>query len=304
MVAGEADTLEHCSKLFGHNFESIEDLQAFLQQFPDASSMIARMTDPSRVLFDVEWTEPLAEQFARYDKDFASQFGRSFPPSRILEQMILGRMMTASDALFRSTRFGGSPLIDAPTSWQYLLWNYEYNGNVSPRASDGRDLLVAKAISLSGTEHGMLSGIPPDALIELRREGALEEVRKVIQRGIGEIDVASDAALKEVAENVINNIDTALSQHDQQLRELSSARIKFFGRDVSRWVVVGGLSAAASLVHSVPLGFLASASTLAGQPPPQELWKQYKEIKANSDQLRRSPAGIMFRHLKGKFGFQ
>ena len=167
----------------------------------------------------------------------------------------------------------------------------------------GADLLIAKAISLSGAEHGMLSGVPPDALIELRREGALEEVRKVIQKGMKEIDTASDAALKEVAENVINNIDTAFSQHDQQLKELSSARTKFFGRDVSRWVVVGGLSVAASLIHSVPLGFLASASTFAGQPSPLELWKQYKELNAKSDQLRRSPAGIMFRHLKGKFGF-
>jgi|BarGraIncu00222A_1022003.scaffolds.fasta_scaffold06675_4 hypothetical protein len=43
-----------------------------------------------------------------------------------------------------------------------------------------------------------------------------------------EIDTASDATLKEVAENVINNIDTALSQHDQQLKELSSALPRLF----------------------------------------------------------------------------
>jgi len=160
MVAGEADTLEHCSKLFGRNFDSTQDLQAFLRQFHDASSMVARMTDPSRMVFDVDWTEPLAEQFARYDKDSVSKFGRSFPPSCILDQMILGRMMTANDAVFRSARFGGSPLIDAPTSWQYLLWNYEYNGNIVPPNTETRDLLINKSLSLSGSDHGMLSGLP------------------------------------------------------------------------------------------------------------------------------------------------
>lgn len=303
MVAGEADTLEHCSRLFGRNFASTQELQAFLQQFPSIDSMISSVTDPTRLLFDVGWEGPLADQFARYKKDYVSQFGPEPPASRVLEYLILGRMMAANDAVFRSARFGGSPLIDAPTSWQYLLWKYEYNGNVFPPDAAGRDLLIAKAISLSGSEHGMLNDVPPDALIEFRREGALEEVRKVIQKGMKEIDTASDATLKEVGENVINNIDTALSQHDRQLKELSSARAKFFGRDVSRWVVVGGLSVAASLIHSVPLGFLASASTFAGQPSPPELWKQYKELNAQSDKLRRSPAGIMFRHLKGKFGF-
>jgi hypothetical protein len=303
-VAGQEDTLEHCSKLFGRQFSSMQDLDTFLRRFSDVKSMVSSMVDPGRMLFDTDWSGPLEEQFERHEKENASQLGPQPPSvSFVLQQLILGRMMTINDAVFRSARFGGSPLVDAPTSWQYLLWKYEYNGNVSPPEADGRDLLIAKAMSLSGSEHGMLSDIPPDALIELRREGALEEVRKAIQKGMKEIDTASDATLREVAENVVNNIDMALSQHDRQLKELSSARTKFFGQDVSRWVVVGGLSVAASLIHSVPLGFLASASTFAGQPSPLELWKQYKELNAKSDQLRRSPAGMMFRHLKGKFGF-
>jgi len=41
-------------------------------------------------------------------------------------------------------------------------------------------------------------------LIELRREGALTDVRAIIRTGIEDINSASDATLKEVGEQVIS----------------------------------------------------------------------------------------------------
>jgi hypothetical protein len=46
------------------------------------------------------------------------------PASRILEYLILRRMTVTNDAVFQRAK-------------------YEYNGNVSPREADGRDLLSA-----------------------------------------------------------------------------------------------------------------------------------------------------------------
>jgi hypothetical protein len=300
-VASQEDTLEHCSRIFGRAFSSMQDLDIFLRGFSDVKSVVSSMVDPGRMLFDTDWSGPLDEQFERYEKENAPQLGPQPPSvSFVLQQLILGRMMTINDAVFRSARLGGSPLVDAPTSWQYLLWKYEYNGNVSPPETD---LLIAKAMSLSGSQHGMLSGVPPAALVELRREGALKDVRKIIQTSIKDIDTASDETLKEVGEHVINNIDAALSEHDKHLNELSSSRKRFFGRDVSRYVVVGALSLATSFVHSLPLEFLLSTAPLVGAKMPDELWKQYKELNASSNKLRRSPVGIMFRHLRDKFGF-
>jgi hypothetical protein len=68
MVAGEADTLEHCSRLFGRNFASIQELRGFLQQFHSMNSMLSSITDPTRLLFDVGF----ADQFNRYKKDYIS----------------------------------------------------------------------------------------------------------------------------------------------------------------------------------------------------------------------------------------
>lgn len=303
-VAAEADLLEHCSRMFGRSFSEIEELREFLKECPDADELVSRLADPTRMLFDTECSEPLADQFRTYKKESVSQFGLPLGDTAILEHMLLGRMMQINDAVFRGVRYGGTPLIDAPTSWKYLLWKYEYDGKVrGPNDAQQRDLLIAQTMALEGGAHGMLSGMPPEALIELRRNRASVELREIIRRGIAEIDSASDSNLSSVGKQVIENIDQALSEHDRQLRTLSSSRYKFYGFDVSRWIIPVGLSVAASVVHSTPLGFLAAISAAAGTTAPSELWKQFREYSAQSNKLRRSPAGIMFRHLKRNFGF-
>jgi hypothetical protein len=42
---------------------------------------------------------------------------------------------------------------------------------------------------------------------------------------------------------------------------------------------------------------------MAGALTPDDLMKRYKELRATSTDLRRSPVGVIFKHLKGKFGF-
>ena len=176
VVAARADMLEHLARTFGRDFGSGEELRRFLQQFSDLDTLLAAMVDPGRVLFDIESSAPLSEQFRHWEADFGSRFDTKPSASRVLEEMILGRMMGANDAVLRSTLYGGTPIIDAPTAWQYLLWKYEYNGNIKP--ADGRDLLIAKAMSKEASEHGMLGGIPIEVLIQLRREGAMSDLKR------------------------------------------------------------------------------------------------------------------------------
>jgi hypothetical protein len=301
-IAAEEDTLEHYSRMFSTEFSSREQFGEFLRPFSTYEALVSRITDPSRMLFDTEWSGSLLEQFKRYAEEFPGQFGSIADPRLVLEQMLLGRMMQINDAVFRGFRYGGTPLIDAPTSWRYLQWKYEYEG--LPEAREARrDLLIAKTMSLEGSHHNMLAGVPSDTLVQLRKNGASANLREIIRKGINEIDTASDDALLSVGKQVIENIDDALSEHARELNVLSASRRKFYGVDVARWIISGALSIAASVVHSVPLAFLAAASTMSGSFRPEELRGRYRELKTQSATLRRSPAGIMFRHLKNNFGF-
>jgi hypothetical protein len=167
------------------------------------------------------------------------------------------------------------------------------------------EAVISKAIASEGnTEFGMLSGVPAQALIELRRNGAMASLRQTIRTGLSEIDSASPDLLSKVANDVIANIDRSFEEHDRELRGFTSSRRKFFGLDVSRWVANGGLSIAAALAHNAGLKVLAAATrSIIGGPSISDLRKRWKDLQSRSRELRRSPAAILFRHLGHKFGF-
>jgi hypothetical protein len=131
----------------------------------------------------------------------------------------------------------------------------------------------------------------------------MASLRETIRTGLHDIDLASPESLSKVADEVVSTIDRTFEDHDRQLRDISSSRRKFFGFDVSRWIVTGGLSVAAALTQNVGLAVAAATSSLLGQPSPMDLKRQWKELEKRSQTLQRSPAAILFRHLGKRFGF-
>jgi hypothetical protein len=295
-VAGDVDALIHAGRIFGRSFESVEELIDFVDQLGDALHVVGKMVEPTRLIFDGEWTEPLPDQLVRYaamrtvgaEKGFGGALYRS----------IAGRMMMANNSLLGSSLVGGSPYIDAPASWKYLQWKYEYDAAAGLEPESTSHTLIAKAL-----ESSLLTGLPPETLIELRQKGAASELREMIGKGIREISAASNADVSGVSEAVIANIDGAFAAHSQRLRALTNSKVKFYGADVGRFVANCGFGLASLATGSRVLGALAFISQMTGSPMPDDLWKRYKELREQSTDLRRSPVGAMFHHLGEKFGF-
>jgi len=304
--AAEADMLQHFSAIFGIEFSSQAELDAFLNPLPDCDSILKHAVDPGRILFDVGSTEPFSTQFSDYARDFLKNDIAATKPGFVLRKMLYGRLLVVNDAVLRSNRFGGNPLIDAPTSWRYFQWKNEYREkSILADVDARRDALIAKAISLDGRQHKMLNGIPTGSLIELRKNGALAELREIIRRGIGDVESTSESDLTAVGNHVIGNIDSALDDHAKQLERLASERRKFYGFDVSRWMGSSALSIASLLFphYKSQIEDVKKAVDLLEPPPLKEILTRHKEMKSESARLKLSPAGIMFRHLKKNFGF-
>ena len=305
-AAGEADLIEHCSRLFGRKFASAQRVESFLARLKTVDAVQSSIADPSRLLFDVEWAGTPAEQIQRFEAEvlapnFASS-GTAVHPGKSLWLALSGRMMQTSDVLLRSYGFGGTPIMDAPTSWQYLLWKYEYDRDRGQRLFPDMDqVLLTKALQAEGDQDlGIISGLPPDALIDLRRQGALTELRETIRAAIAEINTADPSALAEVGEAVATTLGEALSRHKREVAAMAASKRRFFGLEVGPWVGVGAISIAAASAANVPLSLLAAAGGLVGVPSAKDLWKHGKEIIAADQELKRSPAGILFRHLERK----
>lgn len=299
-----ADLLEHFSAVFGTHFSAQEELDEFLKPLSDLQSLLNRAVEPDRILFDVESNASLPEQFRAFQNEILPDDPKASSSGYVFKHMAMGRLMLANDVVFRGIRLSGNPLIDAPTSWRYFQWKNEYQQrSVSDESTSTRDTLISKALSLDGREQQMLSGMPPEALIELRKNGALSELRETIRRGIDDVDSASEADLAAVANQVIENIDTALSGHAKQLGELRDSRLKFYGLDVSRWIAAGGFSIAAVASPKARwLGFVAAFATTMGASKPEELLAKHRELNAESNRLKRSSTGMMFRHIGKNFG--
>jgi len=303
--AATTDMLAHFGAIFGVSFSSQADLDAFLKSLPDFESLMSRVSDRSRILFDAESNAPLPEQFIAYRDEFLEGHETASNAGLVLKHMVFGRLLLANDAAMRAFTFGGNPLVDAPTSWRYFQWKNEYQERSRLKETGAtRDVLISKSLSLDGREQRMLSGIPPESLIELRKNGALNELRQMMSKGMDDVDTASESDLAGVAASVIDNIDNAFAEHAKQLDELASSRRKFYGLDVSRWIASGGFSIAAAAVPELHiLGMLAAVGTVLGASKPEELLSRHRELNAEAERLKRSPTGIMFRHLKKNFGF-
>jgi len=299
-VSAESDVLKHTSKLFGVDFRSAEDSDRFLQRLATPEAVAAAIADPNRFLIDTEWKgQNIADQIRKYENESLDRLGfkhSEVPAGIVVLHSLLGRMMQAGDAVLGSSQTSAVPLMDAPTSWQYLLWKYEYDGK--DQGADNRDLLVTTAIGAEGDEAlGLISNVPTEALIELRKNGAVAGLRETFGKGIGEINNASEANLAEVSNLVRINLYDAFRDHQREVASLSSSHRKFFGVDVSSWIASGGISFAAAATGSVALGLLAAAYTMLGPPSLRELKAKWTELQRGSDALRRSPTGILFRHL-------
>jgi hypothetical protein len=307
-IVADRDVVKHASAIFGRPFSGVDDLQSFLSRFSNVDQLVSKFADGNRFLFDTQWSGTPAEQFANYVAETTSKVPKAVGRSvgETTYQAFSGRMMQTNDLLLRSARYQGTPLIDAPTSWQYLLWKYEYDAeNIGISEDNFQHAIISRAIASEGNSKiGMLSGLPPEVLIELRQHDAMADLRETIRTGLDAIDLASPNSLSAVTDGVIANIDRAFEQHDKQLKDLSSSRRKFFGFDVSRWVVTGGVSLAAALAKNPALGILAAATpSILGAPSAVDLRQSWQDLQAQSKNLQRSPTAILFRHLGDKFGF-
>ncbi len=302
--SADGDLVEHCSRLFDRQFNDVDEIATYLRSLSTPDELASAVADPTRLLFDTEWSGPLSEQLKRYQDetlgdmspDIIERIGAAGGPVYF---SLMGRMLQINDALFECSQNRASPLIDAPTSWQYLLWKYEYDRERSTELHPATpDVLISKALQAQGSDQlALISDLPASALIELRQRGAMAELREMLRHGISEIDIAAPAALSEVTEAVTANISDAFSKHKEELAEIAGSKRRFFGLDITPWIASGSIAIAAASTGNVPIAIIAAAVGLAGAPSGRDLWSKGKDIISTGAELKRSPVGILFRHL-------
>jgi len=244
---GQKDTLFHAKKVFGRNFESMEELIAFGKELDTVDKVLKEIKDPQKVLFDTEFKEPLKIQLQKQMEGQSKQLMGTSNPGIIVCMLGVGRMGICNELLMKSLKVHGVPLIDAPTSWQYFKWKLEYDSERAFPDKDSSKLHIVKGLGgLLDTNLNWVGKIPPKGLIELRKSGAIDEIRAILSNGIEELVTANELDFSNTSNKIFDNLNNAFKKHQENIKELKNKKWKIAGKDFGSWIVMGSVEIAAA----------------------------------------------------------
>jgi hypothetical protein len=300
----EPYVLGQARALLGQDFADADEFRQFILGIKSEEDAISAIANSSRALFDTEWSGSLAEQFHRRNKsEFTDSIklpGGLTSAGFTLHNLIYGRMLQANEIVLLNSSIRATPLLSAPTSWQYLLWRYEFDAASTDPSTNPEDLVITNAIVTRGDrkEIPLLSRLSFKAIVALRKEGAMASLRELMRKSVHRIDSASRQDLREVSQEVSRELGEAFDQHYSDLSELQTSRKRFYGLDLLPSIVTGALTLAGAATGNIPLAtFGALSATIFGAKSIPDLRNSWEGLKTRDAQIKRSPTAILLRNL-------
>lgn len=296
-VLGQADTLIHAQKIFDANFDDEEELADFFKSLDTIEKLENNIRRKDRVLFDTDWNCSFKDNFRRYKDTLPKNILGNITPGEIFHSHIFSRMAISNELLLKSRQLAGVPIIEAPTSWQYFNWKLEYDALRAENHYSVDGLHILKGLNdLSHTDMPWIGNIPSESLIELRKQDALHEIRDILGDSIHELIETNPSNFNITRDKLLKNIDNSLSMHRKKIDDLRQRKWRFAGHDIGSWIVMGGIEIAAALTGTPSWGLgLIAANQVLDPPKLKEIPEIYIEISAESEAIKKSPVGLLFK---------
>lgn len=290
------DVLIHAGNLFDREFAETDELRDFLNHYQDSTSLVSDLAKPDELVFATEWSGDLPSHIDRYIREEARKLEVTNVGDAVFVQLF-SRFAQSNDSFQRSWDLNGTPIIRAETSWLWFNWMLRNNSYHQDHVDQQR-LHIARALETTvATEFSWLGNVPPEALIEIRKAGALEEIRETLGAGVAELVGARPDNFFRTGDQVFGNLHSALTDHELRIKEIQSKKWTFAGRDLGSFLVVGGIELAAAITGLPLYGAAAATAGLSGVvPTAKELKEKLTQLRAEEDELRSTGVGILFKH--------
>ncbi|MGB3972612.1 MAG: hypothetical protein WBL58_00390 [Peptococcia bacterium] len=297
----ERDAIVHSMRLFGQTFSQFDEVMAFVEPYDSPEKIMSIISDPSRILFDTEWTGTIEKQIHRAINEYQGEILGTTHAGKVIAMQGFGRMFQANDLLLKSLRLHGTPLIDAPTSWKYFQWKLQYDAE-RMKSDNIKDLHIVRSLQeLAEGKMRWIGKIPSAALIEMRKTDAIQDIRHIISSGVREISELKPEDFQASSDKIVNNIQAAFNKHQDQLKELSKKKWKFAGSDIGSWFVVGSLAVTAAATGQPIWGLAAiAADQLLDAPKLRDIPESIKKLAKESQSIKQSPVGMLFNYAHKK----
>ena len=291
----------HAEYLFDRTFESVEELQEFCIHLKTVDSVMKELKRPDRLIFDTEWGKDPVEQLSRSLRENSHFPGMNEANAGLhVFASNIGRMPQAFGAQQAANHFGGSPYINAETSWLHFTWLLEYQGAPSHDDLNIRHSMHVVRALVSEADNNLqwLGNVPPETVLEIRKRGLANELRELLGQGVSNLININRDNYFRTADQVVENLDAAFRKHQQELTEARQKKLKLYGIDVGACAATGAVAVAAALTGNVTLGAISGVLGVAGLPNLRDIKTKFQQISAEDKARRESPTGLLFRHVK------
>ena len=138
------------------------------------------------------------------------------------------------------------------------------------------------------------------ALIEMRQQDALPELRALLSSGVQHlIDLRPDN-FHRTGDQVIDNIQKAFDEHRRKLSSLTGKKWRFAGIELGSCVVKGVVQVASAFgVPGVSL-IGAALDQAMDVPKMRDIPKRASALRKEGKELRGSAVGMLFQVAEGK----
>ena len=291
----------HAKYLFGRTFESVEELQEFCIHLKTVDSVMKELKRPDRLIFDTEWGKDPVEQLSRSLRENSHFPGMNEANAGLhVFASNIGRMPQAFGAQQAANHFGGSPYINAETSWLHFTWLLEYQGAPSHDDLNIRHSMHVVRALVSEADNNLqwLGNVPPETVLEIRKRGLANELRELLGQGVSNLININRDNYFRTADQVVENLDAAFRKHQQELTEARQKKLKLYGIDVGACAATGAVAVAAALTGNVTLGAISGVLGVAGLPNLRDIKTKFQQSSAEDKARRESPTGLLFRHVR------
>lgn len=296
----ENDTLRHTSRLFGRGFESQSELIMYCDSITTIEKLLDAIKKPS--LLGIPFSDGVG--YATQIKSLVEQCNEARPDLSCAFHIcnyISGRLKETNSLLYDARRMNATPILSGTDSWKYYNWKLEYGAKGVCEVDSAVDLHVTHSIQNHfNNKLQWLENVPLDILIEMRKIGAISEIRDILGNGINEIAVANHDDYSRTSAKVFRNFDNAFSGHQKKLDELKQKKWAF-AKCLSSCLVCGSILVASAFSENPLVRDISQVSDAYGYAfgfssikDTIKCVKQLSNQKQQQRQLMSSPVGMLF----------
>ena len=93
----------------------------------------------------------------------------------------------------------------------------EYDADRAEQETEVKNLHIVKGLQeLVGSDMEWLGNIAPDALIEVRQQGAMDEIREILGNGVNNLVQSNPTNFHRSQDKIFDNINEAFEQRQKK----------------------------------------------------------------------------------------